>query len=166
MSVRKDHRALIDHAKRLAKHGAQIRGLRELTSERMRWLRRTIKAGAKSARELAVATQTAVDKAENAQRTINSTQNEFRGALKDAQDNFVQRPEFYALRDQVLQNAPKADVERLRERVTELEKINSGTAGRGRGLSAAQALLFQILPLAVSVLAIVVVFVARGQSAK
>lgn len=79
----------------------------------------------------AEAASKATEKAEHAQQQVNTTQNEFRGALKDQAANFV----------------TKADLDAAKERIALLEKSGAVGIGRTGGLTAVQAFIFQLLPL-------------------
>lgn len=87
------------------------------------------------------AVSVATQKAEEAQSRVNATQNEFRGALRDQADTL----------------ATKNDLAHLVERVQRLEQSAWSVTGRTGGFGAAQTLLFQLLPLIVSVIALVAI---------
>jgi chromosome segregation ATPase len=91
------------------------------------------------------AVKAATMKAEEAQQRVNITQNEFRGALKDQSGDM----------------ARKEDVERLVDRVQNLERAASVLTGRSGGLSAAQTALFAILGLIVSGIGLAALFLKK-----
>jgi hypothetical protein len=103
------------------------------------------------------AVERATDLALEAQKNVNATQNEFRGALRDSADKNTTRTEFNTLKDAVGTKATHAEVDRVVERVGLLEKSNAAGGGRSAGLSAAQALTFQILPLLLAAAAFAIV---------
>lgn len=79
--------------------------------------------------QLAVASiDRATNKAEEAQTRVNTTQNEFRGALKD----------------QATMLATKDQVERIEERLLSLEKSNSSFAGKSSGSGTTMAVVFTV----------------------
>jgi len=84
-------------------------------------------------------------KAEEAQRTVNTTQNEFRGTL----------------RDQASTLATKEGLDQLDKRVQSLEQGAAGGVGRAGGLTSAQALVFQVLPLLLSAVALIAIFIGK-----
>ena len=105
-------------------------------------------------------------KAEEAQSRVNATQNEFRGALKDAQGTFAPRTEMDRIleRVQTLERTTinRAEHEVTTKRIQGLETTVSGTAGKSSGWSAAQTMTFQLLPLLASVLALFFIWKGKG----
>lgn len=82
------------------------------------------------------------DKAEHAQHLINVVSNEWRGAMKDAQDKF----------------ANNVELERLTDRVAALEGTLSTKVGRTLGMHSAGDIVFRTLPMLLAVVSVVVSF--------
>jgi hypothetical protein len=130
----------------IARQDEQIKSLFLLLSEREKQVANTF-----------TAVERATDLALEAQKNVNATQNEFRGALRDSADKNATRTEFNTLKDEVMTKATHAETDRLVERVGTIEKSLAAGGGRQSGLSAAQALTFQILPLLLAASAFAIV---------
>ena len=100
--------------------------------ERLRGLDRLLEEREKQVRIAFVNAEKAVEKAEIAQRIVNQTQNEFRGALKDQAGTFVTRGE----------------ADRLLERIQSLERIVAGGSGHTGGIRDSSATIISVVSLA------------------
>ena len=116
-----------DVSSSIARLEEQIKALYRLLDEREKQLNIAFSAS-----------QKAVDTALSAQQAVNSSQNEFRGALRDQAATF----------------ATRTDVDRLVERVQALEKGDAGQAGRENGISYAQALTISVVPILLALAAL------------
>ena len=104
--------------------------------ERLRGLDRLLEEREKQVRIAFVNAEKAVEKAETAQRIVNTTQNEFRGALKDQAGTF----------------ATQLEVDRLLERVQAIERMEAGGAGRVRANKDHWASIISAVSLGVSII--------------
>jgi hypothetical protein len=100
--------------------------------ERLRGLDRLLEEREKQVRIAFVNAERAVEKAESAQRIVNTTQNEFRGALKDQAGTF----------------ATRAETDRLLERIQALERGESGGRGHSGGIKDSWATIISVFSLA------------------
>ncbi len=100
--------------------------------ERLRGLDRLLEEREKQVRIAFVNAERAVEKAEAAQRIVNTTQNEFRGALKDQATTFSTR----------------AETDRLLERVQALERGEAGGRGHMGGIKDSWATIISLFSLA------------------
>lgn len=100
----------------------------------------------------------AKDKAEDAQQRVNATQNEFRGALKDQQGTLASKSELGSLEKQITLLASRSEVENVDARVQKLERLAAGGESRMVAFGSASSLVFQILPLVVSAIALAALF--------
>lgn len=106
--------------------------------ERVDALSRLLDEREKQVRWSLDAVEKATAKAEAAQRAVNATQNEFRGALKD----------------QAAALATKSEVSSLDNRVQALERRAAGGESRTVAFGSASSLVFNILPLVLSAIAV------------
>lgn len=131
----------------LARLEARLSALDVLFDERVRALKILIDERDKQVTIAFNSAEKASGKAEQAQRAVNESQNEFRGTL----------------RDQAGTLASKESLDQLDKRVQSLEKGVAGGIGRSGGLTAAQTILFQVLPLLISAIALVALFLGKGK---
>jgi chromosome segregation ATPase len=89
--------------------------------ERLRGLDRLLEEREKQVRIAFVNAEKAVDKAEAAQRVVNSTQNEFRGAMSDANRLYMPRSEC----EQALATM-KETIEKLETNISQRSNITAG----------------------------------------
>jgi hypothetical protein len=143
---------------RIAALEAQIESMVELVNNRYLFLEKLIATNEAHAREISDSARIAIEKADAAQQRVNQTQNEWRGAINDTQRDFPARTEFNALRELVNTCVSKSEHNALAMRLSAVELQQSAGGGRAGGLSSAQALLFQILPLVVAALALALAF--------
>jgi hypothetical protein len=116
----------------------EIRALRELSDERFKAMRELLDERKEQVGLALAGADKATQKAEEAQQRVNVSQNEFRGSLKD----------------QAATLASKDSMDRLAERIANIEKVLASGEGRSGGLGSAQTLIFQVLPLLIALIAL------------
>jgi len=134
-------------AVQIARLEEQVKGLTTLLSEREK---QTTLAFASS--------EKAVMKAEEAQQRVNTSQNEFRGALKDQAGSFATKDEVFAVKETINALATRADLDRAIERVASLEKMSASNLGAAGNSTSLRVVQFQIVGTVISLATLVLLF--------